>query len=108
MFADTYLEESEQSGSSLIFNKKIPAWQDFFHCPLCVIHNIAFLEHIESALQNVIIKIRFRGIKKTTHFQFFLKMNGLSRFFYSVEWWKYYFSFDVFPKPLSNLQIDPM
>nr|DAV41514.1 MAG TPA: hypothetical protein [Caudoviricetes sp.] len=50
VFADTYLEESEQSGSSLIFNKKIPAWQDFFHFPLCVIHNIAFLEHIESAL----------------------------------------------------------
>ena len=32
------------------FQQKIPAWQDFFHCPLCVIHNIAFLEHIESAL----------------------------------------------------------
>ena len=66
------------------------------------LHNIAFLEHIKSALQNVLIKIRFKGIKKTTHFQFFLKMNGLSRFFYSVEWWKYYFAFDVFPKPQSN------
>ena len=50
------------------------------------LHNIAFLEHIKSALQNVLIKIRFRGIKKDPHFQFILKMNGLSRFFYSVEW----------------------
>lgn len=66
------------------------------------LHNIAFLEHIKSALQNVLIKIRFRGIKKDPHFQFILKMNGLSRFFYSVEWWKYYFAFDVFPKPQSN------
>ena len=32
------------------------------------LHNIAFLEHIKSALQNVLIKIRFRGIKKTPTF----------------------------------------
>lgn len=49
------------------------------------LHNIAFFEHIESALQNVLIKIRFKGIKKAAHFQFFLKMNGLSRFCYLVE-----------------------
>jgi len=73
----------------------------YIYIPDCL-HNIAFLEHIKSALQNVLIKIRFRGIKKDPHFQFILKMNGLSRFFYSVEWWKYYFAFDVFPKPQSN------
>ena len=57
----------------------------YIYIPDCL-HNIAFLEHIESILQNVLIKIRFKGIKKTTHFQFFLKMNGLSRFCYLVEW----------------------
>ena len=31
----------------------------------------------------------FQIQRKTAHFQFFLKMNGFSRFCYLVEWWWY-------------------
>ena len=37
------------------------------------LHNIAFLEHIESILQNILIKIRFRGIKKDHSLSIFLE-----------------------------------
>ena len=37
------------------------------------LHNIAFLEHIKSALQNVLIKIRFRGIKKDHSISIYLE-----------------------------------